>query len=147
VDVAELFLLAVTGLCFYCTGASWMLQVVCYPTYELVGEREFVPFHVSFGQRLMAVAVGPMVLTSLATFVLLFFRPATAPLWAAVVVALCTATVLVTTIVLEVPKHNALDRDGKSSALIDGLVRDNLPRVAAWTIASLLLAYMASQTL
>ena len=38
-------------------------------------------------------------------------------------------------------------RDGKSSALIDGLVRDNLPRVAAWTIASLLLAYMLAQTL
>jgi hypothetical protein len=146
-DATNLYLLGVMAACFYCTGASWMLQFVCYPTYALVGEQEFVPFHVDFGKRLMGAAVGPMVLTCLASFGLIFFRPDSAPLWAAILVALCTATILITTIVLEVPKHNALDRDGKSLALIDGLVRDNLPRVAAWTIASLLLMYMLISSL
>lgn len=141
-DSAQLYLLVVMVACFYCSGASWMLQVVCYPTYNLVGEKEFVPFHIDFGKRLIGAAVGPMVLTCLASFGLLFFRPTAAPLWAAIIVALCTATILITTIVLEVPKHNALDRDGKSKALIDGLVRDNWPRVIAWSLASLLLAFM-----
>ncbi|GAB4509024.1 MAG: hypothetical protein OHK0046_03210 [Anaerolineae bacterium] len=143
---SELFLLVCTVMCFYCTGASWMLQFVAYPTYALVGEKEFVPFHVSFGRRLLPTAVLPMILTALASFVLVFARPEAAPAWAAIGVALCTAVVLITTIVLEVPKHNKLDRDGKSVTLINGLVRDNLPRVFCWTLASLLLAYMVTET-
>ncbi|MBC8100259.1 MAG: hypothetical protein H7Y11_12505 [Armatimonadetes bacterium] len=140
-DTATLFLLVVTALCCYCTGASWMLQIVCYPTYALVGAAEFVPFHVSFGRRLIAAAVGPMVITCWMTFALVFLRPAAAPLPAALLAAACGLVILVTTIVLEVPKHLALDRDGKSDALINGLVRDNLPRMIAWTVASVALLY------
>jgi hypothetical protein len=139
---AQLFLVICTGLCFYCAGASWMLQVVCYPTYLLVGEKEFVPFHVSFGRRLIGAAVVPMVLTCLGTFALVFVRPDKAPAWAALLAAACGVVILATTIILEVPKHMRLDREGKSDALINGLVRDNIPRTAAWTLASLALAYM-----
>jgi hypothetical protein len=140
-DAAQIFVVLVTVACFYCTGASWMLQIVCYPTYLLVGEKEFVPFHVSFGRRLL-VAVVPMFLTCLATFALLFVRPASVPAWAVIVTAICGAVILITTVALEVPKHLKLDREGKSDALINGLVRDNLPRTAAWTVASVLLTYM-----
>ncbi len=143
----ELFLVVVTVMCFYCTGASWMLQVVCYPTYALVGEKEFVPFHVAFGKRLVYAAIIPMVLTIFASFALVFVRPEAAPMWAALGVALCTAVVLGTTVALEVPKHNRLDTHGKDDALISGLVRDNIPRVACWTLASLLLVYMLTETL
>ncbi|MDX1995048.1 MAG: hypothetical protein SF029_21890 [bacterium] len=141
---SEVLLLVVTALCLYCTGASWMLQVVCYPTYTLVGENEFVPFHVDFGKRLLLAAVGPMVITILAMFALVVARPADAPLWALLVVAACGAVVLVTTIALEVPKHNRLDREGKSNAVIAALVRDNIPRVICWTVASVLLVYTIS---
>lgn len=136
-----MFLLILTVLCFYCAGASWMLQFVCYPTYILVGDKEFVPFHVSFGRRLIGVAVVPMVLTCLGIFALLFFPPAAVPSWIVIVAVACAAIVLVTTIVFEVPKHMKLDKDGKSDTLLHALVRDNLPRTAAWTAASLVLAY------
>ena len=136
------YLIACTVLYVYCTGGSWMLQTVAYPTYHLVGEREFVPFHVASGKRLIPVFVAPAVLACLATLGLVVFRPASAPLWAALLVALCSLVILVTTAVLEVPKHNALDRDGKSAALIDGLVRDNLPRAVSWTLGSALLLFM-----
>jgi hypothetical protein len=43
------------------------------------------------------------------------------------------------TIAIEVPKHNALDKNGKSTVLIDGLVRDNLPRAIAWSIGVVVL--------
>jgi hypothetical protein len=145
-ESSELFLLVCTVMSFYCTGASWMLQVVCYPTYALVGAAEFVPFHVSFGRRLLVAAVIPMVITIFATFALVLLRPEAAPQWASLVVAACTAVVLVTTIALEVPKHNKLDAEGKSDALISGLVRDNIPRVIAWTVASLMLGYMVVVT-
>lgn len=139
-DASQVFLVVVTVLCFFCTGASWMLQFVAYPTYALVGKNEFVPYHVDFGKRMLPVTVVPMVLTCLGMIALLFARPAQVPLWMGLVTAGCGILILVTTIFLEVPKHMALDKDGKSDSLIQGLVRDNVPRTLAWTVASLVLA-------
>lgn len=146
-DMAHILLYTCTVLFLYCTGGSWMLQRVAYPTYHLVGEREFVPFHQHSGTRLMPVFVVPAVVACLLALALVFVRPNTAPLWAALACAALALVILVTTVALEVPKHNALDRGGKSAALIDGLVRDNLPRVASWTAGSILLLYMVAQTL
>jgi hypothetical protein len=140
------FILVLTAFCLYCTGASWLLQVVCYPTYALVGADEFVPFHISFGRRLL-VAVIPMFLTCIGMVILIFVRSEAVPLWSAVGIAACGVVILATTLALEVPKHMKLDRDGKSDALIQGLVRDNLPRTAAWTLASVLLIYVVSVAL
>lgn len=145
-DATLLFILILTALSLYCTGASWMLQVVCYPTFLLVGAAEFVPFHVSFGRRLM-IAVIPMFLTCVGMFVLLFIRPEAVPQGAAIIAAICGVIILATTIILEVPKHLKLDKDGKSDALIHGLVRDNLPRTAAWTVASITLVYILAALL
>ena len=136
---AEGLLLLTTVLFIYACAGCWILQVVCYPTYSLVGEREFVPFHVAFGKQLIPVFVVPAVLGCWAAFVLVFFHPATMPLWAALLVALLALIILVTTLAVEVPKHTALDKGGKSQALIDGLVRDNLPRAVSWSIGCVVL--------
>ena len=141
-DFSSLYVLIVLVFTLYCTGGSWMLQIVSYPSYHLVGEQEFVAFHVDSGKRLIPVFVVPAVLTCLMMVALVFIKPATAPFWAAIIVALCGITILVTTIVLEVPKHNLLDKNGKNSSQIDGLVRDNLPRAIAWTLASGMLILM-----
>ncbi|PJF28935.1 MAG: hypothetical protein CUN52_10940 [Phototrophicales bacterium] len=137
------YLIIMTAFCLYSAGASWMLQVVCYPTYLLVGEKEFVPFHISFGRRLL-VAVIPMSLTCLALIAFVFIGTAPIPAWVTWVMGGCGAVILLTTIFLEVPKHLRLDKEGKSDALIHGLVRDNLPRTMAWTLASILAVYSLS---
>jgi hypothetical protein len=136
VDFSTIFLLVVTVLFLYSTGGSWMLQIVSYPGYHLVGDSEFVSFHVDAGKRLMRVFVIPAVVACIASLALVLLKPNTLPLLPTLIVAACGLTILVTTVVLEVPKHNALDRSGKSTALIDGLVRDNLPRALAWTLGS-----------
>jgi len=141
-DLASLLLLLCTALFLYCTGGSWMLQVVCYPTYALVGPDEFVPFHVEFGKRLMRAFVAPALVANLLSFVVVFYRPEGVSLMAALVVALCSIVILSTTMVFEVPRHNALDRDGKSDDLIRALVRDNIPRTISWTVGSILLITM-----
>ena len=138
-DASSWFLLVTAVLFVYCAGGSWMLQVVSYPTYALVGEADFVPFHKDSGRRLLPVFVAPAVLACLCAVVLVFWRPAAAPLWAALVAAACGLVILATTVALEVPKHNRLDAEGKSLALIGGLVRDNVPRTAAWTLGSAVL--------
>lgn len=120
-----------------------MLQVVAYPTYALVGEKEFVPYHISFGKRMLSVTIFPMVIAALSTFILVFIRPDGAPLWASLIAAAASATILGTTMAMEVPKHMKLDKEGKSIELIQGLVRDNIPRSISWVVASLALLYMA----
>lgn len=138
-----MLLLSVCAVVFiYATSGCWMLQIVCYPTYQHVGTNEFVPFHVAFGQRLIPVFVVPAVLANLLSFVLVFVRPTNIPLWPALLVAACSLIILLTTVLIEVPKHQALDRDGKSDALIAGLVSNNLPRAISWTVGSAVLLYM-----
>jgi hypothetical protein len=146
-DATLMFLVVTTALYLYCTGGSWMLQVVSYPTYHLVPDEAFVPFHIQSGKRLLGIFVAPAVIACVLGVILVFWHPAASPLWARLLVAACGLTILVTTIALEVPKHNALDRDGKSTALIDGLVRDNLPRALAWTLGSLTLVWLLVSTL
>ena len=139
---AYLLLVVCTMLYVYAAGGCWLLQVVCYPTYHLVGSSEFVPFHLAFGRRLIPVFVVPAILACLTSFVLVFVHPVGVPLWALLAVAACSIVILSTTMVLEVPKHNKLDRDGKSTHLIDGLVQNNIPRVVSWTIGSAVLVWL-----
>jgi hypothetical protein len=146
-DVTQILLFACLLLYTYATCGCWLLQVVAYPTYHLVGEREFVPFHVDFGKRLIAVFVVPAVLANFCSFLLVFIAPATAPLWGRLLVALCSVVILATTLIIEVPKHLELDKSGKSTALIDGLVRDNLPRAISWSVGVVVLAWMFAGSL
>jgi hypothetical protein len=141
--IGEWLAVLTTVLFWYAAGGCWLLQVVAYPTYSLVGNDEFVPFHVDFGKRLMPVFVVPAVLACLGAFALIFLRPTSMPLWLALIVALCAAIILGTTMLIEVPKHAALDRDGKSETLIQGLVQNNLPRAISWTVGGILLALAA----
>jgi hypothetical protein len=143
-DFSLTLLIACTTLYIYCAGGCWLLQIVCYPTYHLVAERDFVPFHVAFGNRLIPIFVVPAVLACLSSFVLLFAHPIAVGTWLPTMVALFSVIILATTIFIEVPKHQALDKEGKSSAIIDELVRNNLPRAMSWTVGSFLLLYMMS---
>jgi hypothetical protein len=141
-DNSKLLLLSTAALFWYATGASWLLQYVAYPTYKLVNKDGFVPFHVAFGKRLLISTVMPMVIGNLCSFILVIYHPESAPVGLVYLVAICSIVILFTTMKYEVPRHNKLDEVGKDDTLIDGLVMDNAPRTASWTIASLALAYM-----
>lgn len=124
---------------FFCLGISWLLQVAIYPTYRLVGKAEFVPFHVAQGQRMIPVMVIPMFGSSvlgIVTAVLSRNDSNASLLWG---VGACGLVVMGTTLLSELPKHMKLDKGGKDDALIEGLIRDNLPRSLAWTVGAVLL--------
>jgi hypothetical protein len=146
-DNSKLLLLTTCALFWYATGASWLLQHVAYPTYKLVNKDGFVPFHVAFGKRLLISTVMPMVIGNLCSFILVFYHPESSPVGLIYLVAICSIIILFTTMKYEVPRHNKLDEVGKDDTLIDGLVMDNAPRTASWTIASLALAYMIFKAL
>jgi hypothetical protein len=138
---AHMLYLAVFVAWVWSTAGCWLLQITCYPTYGLVGRDEFVPFHVEFGRRLIPVFVLPAVLANLGAVLLCFLRPPAVPLMDALIAAACSVVILATTMLVEVPKHIALDRDGKSERLLIELVNSNLPRVAGWTLGAAALGH------
>ena len=138
---AEHLLFASLLVTTWAGSGCWLLQVVCYPTYRIVGAAEFVPFHVDFGRRLIPVFVIPAVLGCLSFYALLFLGPASAPRADLVVAAVAGTVILGTTGLVEVPTHMALDRDGKSDARIESLIRWNASRAIAWTAALLAIAH------
>jgi hypothetical protein len=134
-----MLLTACTFAFFYCLGISWLLQIVVYPTYRLVPKADFVPFHVAQGQRMVPVMIIPMFATSVLAVVTAVVNrdgPASNLLWG---VAACGVVVMGTTLISELPKHLALDKNGKDDRLVEGLIRDNLPRTLAWTVGCVLL--------
>lgn len=141
-DNSKLLLLATAALFWYATGASWLLQYVAYPTYKLVNKDDFVPFYIAFGKGLPVATVIPMVLGNLFSFILAFYHPDSTPVGLVYLVAICSVIILFKTMKYEVPRHNKLNEVGKDDALIGGLVKDNAPRTASWTVGSLALFYM-----
>lgn len=138
---SEILVLVCAVLFVYSTCGCWMLQRLNYPVFSLVGETEFVPFHVESGQRLIPIFVIPAVLACLLGIALVIFRPPSMPLFAALIVAACAVIVLATTIIVEVPKHLWLDKHGKSEEVIQALIRSNLPRALSWTVGSAVLVW------
>jgi hypothetical protein len=139
-DGATTFWFALLLASTWCASGCWMLQVVCYPTYKIVGSAEFVPFHKKFGNLLVPVFVVPAFLTGVGLIVSAFVRPAGVDAWVGYACAGVGAMILGTTLAIELPKHIKLDKDGKDDALLAGLISNNIPRVLGWTAAVVLLA-------
>ena len=125
----------------WCAAGCWMLQVVCYPTYSIVGKEEFVAFHTRFGKLLVPVFVVPAFLTGVGLIASALWRPGFVPSWAGYANAVVGAMILGTTLTIELPKHIKLDRDGKDDALLRSLISNNLPRALGWTAAVVILAH------
>ncbi|MGE0786744.1 MAG: hypothetical protein AB7S26_13815 [Sandaracinaceae bacterium] len=134
-DLAHILVIVSLLLTAWAAAGCWILQLVAYPTYFLVGKDEFVPFHVDFGRRLIPVFVVQAVLGCLTFFALLAFRPASVPLYDAILASVAGAVILGTTGAVEVPTHMALDKEGKDDAKLASLVRWNLWRAISWTVA------------
>ena len=88
--------------------------------------------------------VIPAVLACLLGIALVVLRPPSMPLLAAIIVVACAVVILATTAIVEVPKHQWLDKNGKSEAVIQALIRSNLPRALSWTLGSAVLLWQVA---
>src|SRR5918993_2311078 len=81
------------ALVFYGMGASFVESFVNYPTWRLIGANEFRAYHQALGPLVIGYMVIPLLITTILTILLLWFRPALIPQWAiwlAVVLQLIT---------------------------------------------------------
>lgn len=121
-ELANLVVAAAMG------GVIWMVQLVHYPLFALVGEAGWRAYEVAH-QRRITWLVGPLMLSAAALSLALLAERggALAAANAALACGLLLATVLV-----YAPLHGRLAH-GFDAALLARLVRLNWLRTAAWT--------------
>jgi hypothetical protein len=110
---------------FYGVGASFVESFVNYPTWRLIGANEFRAYHQALGPRIIGYMVIPMLISTLLTILLLWFRPAPIPQWAIWLAVVLQLIVWVSTVAIQFPIQVQLSRDGLSLPLIERLIFTN----------------------
>jgi len=141
------FLIAFT-LVFYGTGAAFIEGFVNYSSWHLIGTAEFTAFHRFISPLVLTFLVAPLLLGTVFTILLLWFRPAAIPIWAVWVAIALQAIVWASTVAIQLPIQIQLSADGLSVALIERLIETNfwLRRVPYAACAGLYL-WMASRVM
>ena len=115
-------------LAAYMTGVIWVVQVVHYPLFSMVGAEQWPAYEAAHRRRITVVVGLPMLLAPIVAGALLAARPG--PL-AAINLALTVGLLLVTVVVFG-PLHARLESSFSSSAH-RRLLRLNAARTEAWT--------------
>src|SRR4051794_7890982 len=70
------------SLTMYGVGASFVESFVNYPTWRLIGPGEFLAYHHAISPLVVGFMVIPMVIGTILTILLVWFRPPGIPRWA-----------------------------------------------------------------
>ncbi|MEP6788802.1 MAG: hypothetical protein ABJB40_10255 [Acidobacteriota bacterium] len=114
------------ALIFYGMGASFVESFVNYPTWRLIGANEFLAYHHAISPLVIGYMVIPMVLATVLTILLVWFRPEPIPRWAIWLSVFLQMLVWVSTAAIQVPIQIQLSTTGLSLPLIDQLIFTNL---------------------
>ena len=116
----------------YLCGLIWFVQVVHYPLFAAVGEREFLAYEQAHCRRIAPIVLPPMCAELGLAIALWFLAPPSAAPWATVGLLLL-AVVWGSTFLVQVPCHERLARRADASAM-GRLVASNWVRTAAWSL-------------
>jgi hypothetical protein len=126
-------------------GIIWIIQVVHYPLFGMVGRDGFAAYERSHASRITPVVGTAMLLEAACTGLLLLALGELAsrgiPRWMPVVGAILLAGIWISTFALQVPLHGQLAQ-GFEDATHDALVRSNWIRTVGWTLRGALAAWM-----
>lgn len=121
----------------FMTGLIWFVQVVHYPLFEAVGERNFPGYERLHTERTTWVVAPVMLVELAAAGWLLLRRPEGVPGWAPVAGGVLLGVIWLSTFVLQVPRHAEL-ASGFASPAHSALVATNWIRTWAWTARAVL---------
>lgn len=122
---------------WYLIGLVWMVQLVHYPLFHIVGEADFTQYAKSHVQK-MSWAVVPAMLSEAATGTYLYANSVFLILDHALFALLVTVWFI--TFAKAVPCHEVLQHK-KEAATIDRLLFWNRLRAIAWTARGVIIIY------
>lgn len=115
------------------TGVIWFVQIVHYPLFAGVGERDFAPYEARHTWLTGWVVAPPMLLELATGAALLWRRPEVVP-WQEVIFGFALLGVIwLSTYLLQIPRHSVLGK-GFDAAAHRGLVLTNWLRTLAWSL-------------
>lgn len=116
-------------------GVGWVVQIVVYPAFALVGDAEWPEYHRHHQQAIARTVLLPWLGQGVSTVALLL-GGLTAPV---VALAVLAAATVVLTVTGAIPAHTRLTST-PSPAALRSLLRANLWRTASWTASTALAA-------
>lgn len=124
-NVSTWLFLVTFCLIFYGMGASFVESFVNYPTWPLIGANEFRSYHNVLGPLIIDYMVIPMIVGTLLSIMLLWFRPVEIPLWAVIAAIALQLIIWISTATIQVPIQHQLRADGQSIPAIERLISTN----------------------
>ena len=109
------------SLVFYGMGAASVETFVNYQTWHLIGANEFRAYHRALSPLIIGYMVIPLVLATILTVLLLWFRPVSIPRWMVWLALVLQLVTWVSTFSIQLPIQGQLSADGLSLPLIDRL--------------------------
>ncbi|NJL92340.1 MAG: hypothetical protein HC915_00785 [Anaerolineae bacterium] len=137
-----LILLVHVAATFFMVGIIWFVQIVHYPLFNKVGQAEFASYQLAHMQRTSTVVLLPMFLEAVTGGLLLLQRPAAVFWWQVMGGLVLLAAIWLSTLFLQVPRHDVLTR-GQDPQAIVGLLATNWVRTALWTARGTLVLWMS----
>lgn len=113
------------ALVFYGVGASFVESFVNYPTWRLIGANEFRAFHQALSPLVIGYMVIPMLIGTVLTILLMWFRPTRIPRWAIGMAVVLQLIIWVSTFTIQLPIQMRLSSEGLLLPLIDHLIFTN----------------------
>lgn len=142
-ELPQLFLIFWAALSFWVLGQIWLAQIVVYPLFAKVGAVDYVHYHRFYTQRIPLPVIIPGFASFLLPIALALYGP-TVPLWMSILNIATGIVGLLVTVMLEIPRHNRLERNGKNDSTIAELIRYNWPRtvsISAQSVVSFLMLF------
>jgi len=121
-------------------GVGWVVQLVVYPAFWLVGAADWASYHAAHTRAITHVVAVPWLVQGMSTAALLL-APASVGLVAAGVLAALAATTVAATVAVAVPAHGRLAAAAGDVDLA-ALLRANLVRTLAWTASTVVAAVL-----
>jgi hypothetical protein len=119
------------------TGLIWVVQLIIYPQFSLIGRAEFRPYHADYTRR-MTWCVGPLLVGELGSAAMLGWEGESG-VWFWASLGLLGVN-WASTAMIQVPLHRRL-ANGFAPGAHRALVRSNWVRTAAWTLRAALVLY------
>jgi hypothetical protein len=117
----------------FMVGLIWFVQVVHYPLHAVVGERDFGVYQRAHVARTGWLVGLPMIVEAMTAFALAVWPRPGLPGWLGLIGAGLVVVIWVSTGLVQVPIHDALERR-REPAQLRALVRGNWLRTLAWSL-------------
>lgn len=114
------------------TGAIWIIQLVHYPLFRLVGERNYSAYEAAHMGAITLLVVPLMLVEAFTGLLLIGAQPPGVSRWLAYAGFALIAVVWLMTLFVNAPQHTLL-ASGFNAAVHQALVNSNWVRTLAWT--------------